>query len=184
MRSKAYFEAVAGDWDAMRSEFFSEAVRDIAIQQADLEPGCISADVGAGSGFITAGLLALGHGVIALDASPAMLTELERRFPGAPNLSCQLSDMENLALADQSVERVFANMALHHAERPWKAIAEMARILKPGGRVLITDLDAHQHQFLHEEHHDHWLGFEHGQLTEWFEAAGLHTVSVANIGES
>ena len=59
----------------------------------------------------------------------------------------------------------------------------VARILGPGGKLVITDLDSHEHAFLRTEHHDRWMGFERGEVRNWFRAAGLDDVSVEGIDE-
>ena len=58
----------------------------------------------------------------------------------------------------------------------------MARILKPGGKLVITDADEHEFEFLREEHHDRWLGFKRTDIRTWFEAAGLRDVRVDDAG--
>ena len=66
----------------------------------------------------------------------------------------------------------------HHVESPPTAIREMARTLKPGGKLVITDLDEHDSEFLRQEHHDRWMGFDRGDVKRWFEEAGLGSVTV------
>lgn len=73
-------------------------------------------------------------------------------------------------------------MCLHHVESPPDAIREMARILRPGGKLVITDADEHEFEFLREEHHDRWLGFKRTDIRTWFEAAGLRDVRVDDAG--
>jgi SAM-dependent methyltransferase len=82
------------------------------------------------------------------------------------------------------VDHAFANMYLHHVESPAEAIREMARILKPGGRLVITDLDEHDFAFLRDEHHDRWMGFQRGDVRRWFEEAGLKNVTVDCAGSN
>jgi SAM-dependent methyltransferase len=82
------------------------------------------------------------------------------------------------------VDAVFANMYLHHVEDPAGAIAEMARLLKPGGRLVITDLDQHQHTFLLTEQHDRWSGFKRSDVRQWFKQAGLSQVRSESIGSN
>jgi ubiquinone/menaquinone biosynthesis C-methylase UbiE len=78
---------------------------------------------------------------------------------------------------------VLANMVLHHAPDPARAIQEMVRVLKPGGTLVITDADAHTHEWLLTEQHDRWLGFEREEVASWFRAAGLNQVSVSDTKE-
>jgi len=180
--SKDYFEEVAPQWDAMRQEFFSTGVREKAYAAAELKPGMTVADIGAGSGFMSEGLLGRGLQVIAVDQSPAMLAEMRQRL-GEEGITYREGEAEHLPIAEGMVDRVFANMYLHHTERPAAAIAELTRILKPGGRLILTDVDAHTHTFLRYEHHDRWMGFDRADVQGWFEAAGLGNVSVTDAGE-
>ena len=109
--------------------------------------GKLAADIGAGSGFVTEGLLERGLRVIAVDRSEAMLEEMRRKFGDGAAVEYRIGEAESLPLADGSVDYVFANMYLHHVESPPEAIREMARIVKPGGRLVITDLDRHDLRF-------------------------------------
>ncbi len=183
MTSKPYFDAVAPQWDAMRSEFFSPGVREQAHARAGLQAGDTVADIGAGNGFMTEGLTDRGVQVVAVDQSPAMLAAMRARL-GDAGIVYRQGEAERLPLDDASVDVVLANMFLHHVERPAVAIGEMVRTLRPGGRLVITDVDAHDHEFLRSEHHDRWLGFDRAQVAAWFEAAGLIDVAVTDAGET
>jgi len=179
-----YFLRVADDWDRLRSGYFTEAVRNIAIAKAYLHPDMTVADVGAGTGFISAGLAPLVRKVHVLDGSPAMLDKARQNLSGFDNLVFHTADGLSLPVSDASVDSVFANMYLHHCADPLASIHEMARILRPGGRLIITDMDAHSHEWLKSEMSDLWLGFERRQMREWFDAAGLVNVIVDSTGES
>lgn len=183
MGSKEYFDQVASQWDQMRTSFFSEAVREKALEIAGVQAGQKAADVGAGSGFITEALLRRGIAVVAVDQSQEMLAEMKRKFPGA-GVEYRQGETEHLPLAAGEVDYAFANMYLHHVESPGRAIAEMARILKPGGRLVITDLDEHNYEFLRSEQHDRWMGFKRDDVRRWLEAAGLKQVVVGSVGEN
>jgi ubiquinone/menaquinone biosynthesis C-methylase UbiE len=184
MSSKQYFEEVAGDWDTMREGFFTTKVREKAYALAGVEKGRAAADIGAGTGFITEGLLGAGLSVIAVDQSQAMLEEMRGKFGAAKRLDLRLGTAGELPIADQSVEYSFANMYLHHVPDPAAAIREMARILKPGGTLVITDLDEHRHEFLRTEHHDLWMGFKRSDVERWFTEAGLRDIRIESVGES
>jgi len=175
MDSKEYFDAVAGQWDSMRKSFFTDALRGKLIAASGSRAGMTAADIGAGTGFITEGLLKLGLKVIAVDQSEGMLKILAANFPA---VDARLGQAEGLPIEDTSVDIALANMYLHHVERPARAIAEMARILKPGGRLVIGDLDSHNHEFLRAEHHDRWMGFARQDVAGWMKDAGLVDVAV------
>jgi ubiquinone/menaquinone biosynthesis C-methylase UbiE len=178
--SKTYFDQVAPQWDALRQSFFSDAVREKAFAVAGVTAGQTAADIGAGTGFVTEGLAQRGLRVIAVDQSEAMLAEMRRKF-GA-RIDARLGGAEHLPVPDESVDHAFANMYLHHVEEPPRAIKEMARILKPGGKLVITDLDEHPFEFLRIEQYDRWMGFQREDVRRWFEDAGLKNVTVDCVG--
>jgi ubiquinone/menaquinone biosynthesis C-methylase UbiE len=184
MSSKQFFNEVAGEWDSMRANFYSEQVREKAFDRAGVRAGQLAADLGAGTGFVTEGLLRRGLSVVAVDQSEVMLAKMRTKFAAVPDkVDCRKGEAEELPLHDRSVEHVFANMYLHHVEDPARAITEMARILKPGGRLTVTDVFEHPFEFLKTEHHDRWLGFRREALEEWLTAAGLREVFVDDLGE-
>jgi ubiquinone/menaquinone biosynthesis C-methylase UbiE len=181
MEAQTYFETVAPDWDAMRQSFFSSRIRDFALGVAEVRPGFRAADIGAGTGFITEGLVAAGARVIAVDPSARMLEVLRRKFGKVDTVDTRLLEEERLPIDDKCLDGVFANMMLHHSEAPFETILEMKRILKPGGRLVITDLDKHEFAFLKEEHHDRWMGFYRSDIRYWLTNAGFSNIIVNGI---
>ncbi len=182
--SSEYFERVAGQWDALRAGYFSEGVRAAAIRKAYLRPEMVVADVGAGTGFMSAGLAPLVRKVYVLDGSASMLAIARRNLKDYDNLVFQEVDGLSLSLADGSLDAVFANMYLHHMPDPLAAIHELVRVLRPAGRLVITDMDSHTYGWFREELADVWLGFERSQIRGWFQQAGLVNVIVDSSGES
>jgi len=178
MSSKKYFDKVAHQWDEMRQGFFSEAVREKAFSVAGVKAGKIAADIGAGTGFVTEGLIRRGLQVIAVDQSDVMLKEMRKRFSGVEGVEYLEGESGKLPIPDESVDYAFANMYLHHVDSPLKAMKEMRRILKPGGMLVITDMDKHAFEFLKREHHDRWMGFDREDMRRWLEDAGLKNVEV------
>ena len=183
MHSKDYFDQVADQWDNLQASFYSEKVGDRVLATAAVRTGNIAADIGCGSGFITERLIRAGLYVIAVDQSEAMLAEIKRRFAGIDDIDYRCGEAEQLPVSDDSVDYAFANMYLHHVERPPIAIKEMVRILKPGGALVITDLDRHTSEFLRDEHHDRWLGLDRQHVRQWFTEAGLRRVTIDCVGE-
>ncbi len=182
--SSDYFSRVADQWDTLRAGYFTEAVRETAIRKAYLRPEWAVADVGAGTGFMTAGLAPLVRRVYVLDGSPAMLEVARQNLKGFDNLVFQGSDGLSLPLPDESMDAVFANMVVHHMPDPSSAIHEMTRILRPGGRLVITDMDSHPYAWLKDEMADVWQGFQRSQVRTWFQEAGLVNVIVDCTGQS
>lgn len=184
MGSKQYFDKVAEQWDEMRESFFSENVREKAFTVATVQQGKLAADIGAGTGFITGGLVQRGLRVIAVDQSEAMIEEMKEKFRGVDTVDYRVGDINSLPIRDEEVDYVFANMLLHHVEKPKAAIDEMRRILKIGGILAITDLDEHKFEFLKIEQHDRWMGFKREDIKCWFIEAGLKDVVVDCVGEN
>ena len=182
MNSNKYFNEVANKWDDMRQDFFSENIREKACSVAGLEKGKVAADIGAGTGFITEALLTKGMNVIAVDYSEEMLKHMEQKFKNFHSVEYRQGESENLPIENASVDYAMANMYLHHVENPLTAIKEMTRILKPGGKLVLTDLDEHNFEFLKTEQFDRWMGFKREDIKQWFIAAGLKNVNIDCAG--
>jgi Methylase involved in ubiquinone/menaquinone biosynthesis len=182
LNSKEYFKEVANQWDTMREDFFSDEIREKAYTTAEVEVGKLAADIGAGTGFITEGLLRKGLKVIAVDQSDEMIHQMKQKFKDFEEVDYRQGEAENLPIEDNKVDYVMANMYLHHVNEPLLAINEMVRILKPGGKLVITDLDEHNHEFLRLEHYDKWMGFKRQNIEKWFLEAGLKNVYIDCAG--
>ena len=180
--TRDYFDNVAGQWDQMRRQFFGEGVRRAAIAAADVAPGMTVADIGTGTGFLAEAALDAGARVIGVDLSDGMLQQVSARFAGRA-FEPRQSTTDALPLAPEEADAIVANMFLHHAEDPAATIAELARALKPGGRLVITDADSHTHEWLRTEQHDRWLGFDRADIARWFHDAGLEDVNVSDTQE-
>lgn len=182
--SSEYFQRIAGNWDEISAGYFGTAVRDTAVAKAYLRPEMTVADVGAGTGFVAAGLAPLVQKVHAVDGSSAMIDVARKNLSQFGNVEYHVSDGSSLPFAEESLDAVFANMYLHHTPDPLAAIREMVRVLRPGGRLVITDMDAHPYDWLKDEMADVWQGFDRAALRAWFQQAGLVNVIVDCTGQS
>ena len=180
--TREYFDRVAGQWDDMRRTFFGEGVRNAAMRAAGIAPGSLVADVGTGTGFLAEAALDAGARVIGVDVSDAMLEQARSRFAGRA-FDARKGEVDALPLETAEADAVLANMVLHHAPEPARAIREMSRVLKPSGTLVITDADTHTHEWLRTEQHDRWLGFDRADIVRWFLDAGLQDVSVGDTKE-
>jgi arsenite methyltransferase len=176
--SNPYFAEVAEQWDEIRSGYFTEHMRDAAIAKANLSPNAIVADVGTGTGFVAAGLALRAAHVVGFDSSPEMLAVARRNLAQFDNVEFREATGDQLPVANEMFDGVFANMYLHHAPDPLAMIKEMTRTMKIGGVLCLTDLDTHDHEWQREQMADLWLGFERDEVRRWFTEAGLHDVDV------
>lgn len=182
--SSEYFRQIAGQWDAISAGYFGKPVRDAAFAKAYLRPEMIVADIGSGTGFVAAGLAPLVRRVYVVDGSSEMLDVARKNLSQYNNIEYHEADGSSLPFPEESLDAVFANMYLHHATDPLSAIREMVRVLRPGGRLVITDMDTHEYAWLKEEMADVWQGFDRQQIRSWFQEAGLVNVIVDCTGQS
>ncbi|MGE3275398.1 MAG: ArsR/SmtB family transcription factor [Vicinamibacterales bacterium] len=139
------------------------------------------ADVGCGDGYLTIEVARWAKHVTGIDRSPGVLARAralaERRR--AHNITWSEGELECLPLDDASMDLVLLSQALHHAAEPAVALAEAVRVLRPGGRLLLLDLRAHEQDWVRDKLGDRWLGFADDQLTRYLQAAGLTGVTTA-----
>ena len=143
-------------------------------------PAITVADLGAGEGLVSQLLARRAERVWCIDNSPKMVevgTELAKKN-GLANLAYKLGDIENVPLADRSVDLAILSQALHHAAHPQRAVDEAHRILKPGGQLLVLDLKEHTFEKAHELYGDLWLGFKESALHSFLKKAGFQQVDV------
>ena len=148
-----------------------------------LLPAVRVADLGCGEGYLTIEAGRWAARVIAIDRSPTVLARARalatRR--GVRNIVWRRGELERLPIRDASVDVALLSQALHHAESPAKALSEAARIVVPGGRVLLLDLREHDQSWVRQRLGDRWLGFSDGELKSLLESAGLTGIKV-NVG--
>jgi ArsR family transcriptional regulator len=141
------------------------------------------ADIGCGDGYLTLEMARWARTVFGIDRSDLVLERAkalaDRRR--VTNVQWKKGDLARLPLRDGSVDVAMLSQALHHAEDPARAIAEAARVVAPGGRVLVLDLREHGEDWVQDRLGDRWLGFEDDELARLLTAAGLDDVRV-NVG--
>ncbi len=159
-----------------------EAIGHLALR---LTPAIDIADLGAGEGLLSQLLANRARQVWCIDNSPRMVevgTGLARKNDLA-NLSYKLGDIENVPLPDRSVDLAILSQALHHAQHPQTAVREAFRILRPGGQVLVLDLNEHTFEKARELYADVWLGFSESVLHGFLTKAGFAKIEVASVAK-
>ncbi len=145
-----------------------------------LLPPLVVADLGCGDGYLTVEASRFAQKVIAVDRSDAALArarEMAKRRR-LTNVEWKRGELENVPLEDATVDVALLSQALHHAGSPATALAEAARIVKPGGRVLILELRGHEETWVRDRLGDAWLGFDDAELKRLMAAAGLTDIKV------
>ncbi|WP_235830126.1 ArsR/SmtB family transcription factor [Algihabitans albus] len=174
-QAQAYFRRAAGEWDSIRRLYIDEAKVEAALQR-QLPAGPLGeiVDIGTGTGRILGLLAERAERGIGIDTSREMLSvaraNLERQ--GLRNVEVRHGDMAQLPLPSNAFDLATLHMVLHYAADPARAISEAARVLRPGGRLLIVDFAPHKEERLRAEHAHRWLGFADGAISEWL--AGAH----------
>jgi ArsR family transcriptional regulator len=175
-KTRAFFDSVAG---RLGKDYVpGKSWKSLAEALLRLLPPMVIADLGAGEGSSALLLSQRADRVIAVDSSAKMVEfgrELATRH-GIQNIDYRLGDMEDLPIAADEVDLVFFSQSLHHALHPGRALHEAARILKPGGRVVILDLVKHRYEEARDLYADEWLGFTESELESL-----LHSAAFTNV---
>jgi ubiquinone/menaquinone biosynthesis C-methylase UbiE len=181
---KAFFDEVAGDWDAMRLSYYDERVIEQLAARTQLTGEQTVVDVGTGTGFVAAGLAAHAGRVLGYDNAASMLEVARENLDrlGVGNVELAEGDVADLPLPDGAVDASVANMMLHHASDPGAMVAEMARVTRPEGWVAVTDEVEHPYEWMRIEHADIWLGFPSDQVEGFFGDARLEHYGYAALG--
>jgi len=170
-RSQQFFSTSAGQWDRMRLDLFGRRA-DIALLGL-LDESWKVADLGCGTGGIAHALAPFVEQVVAVDESSAMLAAARKRLHGVENVDIRNGRLEALPLADGEVDVALLFLVLHYVTDPERVIAEAARVLKPGGRLLVLDMMPHDRQDLRQTMGHLWQGFASDTLGKWMHSAGL-----------
>ena len=146
-----------------------------------LLPPARVADLGCGDGYLTIEASRWASRVIAVDRSRPVLERARAlaKRRGVRNITWRQGELERLPLRDAVVDVAILSQALHHATDPAKALAEAARVVTPGGRVLVLDLREHDQHWVTERLGDRWRGFADETLKKLMKTAGLTDVNVS-----
>ncbi len=180
-KMRSFFDSVAG---RLGKDYVpGKSWKGVAEALLRLMPPMTVADLGTGEGAFALLLAQQAKKVIAVDNSAKMIEvgreQAERN--GVKNIEFRLGDMEEVPIKAGAVELVFFSQSLHHALHPERAVAEAARILSPGGRVVILDLVQHRFEEARELYADEWLGFSEAELEAMLEKAGFRNVQTSIV---
>jgi ArsR family transcriptional regulator len=183
--ARRYFEAHAATWDSIRSLHIADAEieRAIAGLLADRPIGALL-DVGTGTGRMLELFAPRAASAIGIDRSSEMLrlARVKLEQAGICGASLRQGDMYALPLGNRCADSIILHQVLHYAQQPGAAIAEAARVLAPGGRLLVIDFAQHDRAELKEKDAHLRLGFADDAMRGWFAAAGLDLDRIERLG--
>jgi ArsR family transcriptional regulator len=179
-KSQEFFSSSAGQWDRLRDELFGERVH-LGALAALADSDWVVGDLGCGTGQVSAAFAPFVGRVIAVDSSAAMLQAAKRRLAGFDNIDLRRGDLEALPIDDDRLDVAAMMLVLHHVPEPGKAVADVARALKPGGRIIIADMQPHDRESYRQQMGHVWLGFADDHLNRMLADAGFGRIRIVPL---
>jgi len=179
-RSSAFFSSEAGRWDQLRHELFGDAA-DLKLLSGLLRGTELVGDLGCGTGHLSRLLAPFAREVFAIDRSRAMLEVARGRLGDCANVQLREGDLTALPLGDGSLDVAIVSLVLHYVVDLDRALAEVHRTIRPGGRILLLDMQLHDREGFREEMGHVWLGFQPEALELLLEEVGFGHVSTVTL---
>ncbi len=175
-KAARYFAGVAADWDKIRSLHVSEArVEEAMREMAGEGPWRFMLDAGTGTGRLLEIFAPYAGHAVGVDSSREMLAVARARLEaaGLKHAQARAGDVYDLPFEDGQADFVTMHQVLHFLDDPGAALAEISRVMAPGGRLLLADFAPHELEFLREEHAHRRLGIARDAMNRWLRKAGL-----------
>ena len=179
-KSQEFFSSSAGQWDRVRDDLFGDRFH-LAALAAFAHSDWTVGDLGCGTGQVSAALAPFVEQVIAVDASAAMLQAAKKRLSGFDNIELRRGELEALPIDDGRLDAATLMLVLHHVPEPQRALADVARVLKPGGRAVIVDMLPHDRENYRQQMGHVWLGFNDEHVRRLFQEAGFEDIRVVAL---
>lgn len=183
-KANSYFTQNAAHWDQIRSLYVSEhSVESAIIKAAGEGPFKQMVDLGAGTGRMLTLLGPRTQAAVGLDLSQQMLNIARGNVAkaGLGRIELRHGDIFATELPGQMADLVVVHQVLHYLGDPAAAVKESARLVAPGGRLLIVDFAPHGLEFLREQHQHRRLGFSDNEIERWLLSAGLGKMKIATL---
>lgn len=171
---REYFNKIASDWKRIRGEILGDI--DINQEITKAVGNCLcAADLGCGNGELAGRLLVKSEKVIGVDRSSGMLDEAGKYLKslGRVGFDLRLGELYHLPVRDGETDCSVINMVLHYLDDPLSAVAEAARVIKSGGRLVISELGSHKNESLRSNYGHRWLGFSPETVKGWIGDSGF-----------
>jgi len=179
-KSQEFFSSSAGQWDRVRDELFGDRFH-LAALAAFAQGDWTVGDLGCGTGQTSAAIAPFVAHVIAVDASAAMLQAAKKRLQGIDNIELRRGELEALPIDEARLDAATLMLVLHHMPEPERALAEVARVLKPGGRAIVVDMQPHDRENYRQQMGHVWLGFGEDHVRAIFHESGFEDVRIVPL---
>jgi len=179
-KSQEFFSSSAGQWDRLREELFGERFH-LAALPAFADPQWTVGDLGCGTGQMTAALAPFVARVLAVDASAAMLQAAKKRLQAFNNVELRRGELEALPIDDGRLDAATLALVLHHLPEPERALTDVWRVLKAGGRLLIVDMLPHDRESYRQQMGHVWLGFSDEHVRRILDGSGFGDVRIVPL---
>jgi ubiquinone/menaquinone biosynthesis C-methylase UbiE/DNA-binding transcriptional ArsR family regulator len=179
-KSEEFFASAAGQWDRLRRDLFGGASA-LHAMLALIDPSWTVGDLGCGTGETTAALAPFVAQTIAVDRSGEMLQTARRRLRGMAGVDVRRGELEALPIGDRQLDAGIMMLVLHHVPDPAAVLAEAARTLKPGARLVVCDMLPHEHEEYKQQMGHVWLGFGDDQIRRLLAAAGFSDARIVPL---
>jgi len=176
-KSQEFFASAAGGWDRLRGELFGDEFFLWAVLGL-IDPALVVGDLGCGTGQLTEVVAPHVSRVISVDGSDDMLDAARQRLSGAANVDIRQGELESLPLESGELDVAMLSLVLHYSPEPPRALAEVGRVVRTGGRVLVVDMLPHDREEYQQQMGHVWLGFSESQITRLLAGAGFEHVRV------
>jgi ArsR family transcriptional regulator len=176
-KSQEFFASAAAGWDRLRSDLFGDSFYLWAVLGL-IDPALVVGDLGCGTGQLSETIAPYVKRVVAVDSSADMLDAARTRVGGARNVDIRQGDLENLPIEAGELDAGVLSLVLHYSPSPARALAEVARAIRRGGRVLVVDMLPHDRQEYQQQMGHVWLGFSEKQISRLLAGAGFSDVRV------
>ena len=179
-KSQEFFASSAGQWDRLRDELFGDRFH-LAALAAFAEGAWTIGDLGCGTGRASEAIAPFVARVIAVDASAAMLQAAKKRLQPFDNVDLRRGDLEALPIDEAQLDAATLMLVLHHVTEPARALAEVARVLKPGGRLILVDMLPHDREHYRQQMGHVWMGFSEEQIHRMLGDTGFTPVRMVPL---
>jgi ArsR family transcriptional regulator len=176
-KSQEFFASAAGGWDRLRGELFGDEFFLWAVLGL-IEPTLVVGDLGCGTGQLTEVVAPHVRRVISVDGSDDMLDAARQRLSGETNVDIRQGELESLPIEAGELDVAMLSLVLHYSPEPPRALAEVGRVVRTGGRVLVVDMLPHDREEYQQQMGHVWLGFSESQITRLLAGAGFENVRV------